>query len=344
MRTLIAMSGGVDSAVCARLVLTKGDTAEGCTLRLLDSERRTGNAEDIERARESAAVLGIAHRVLDLSEEFYREVILPFSEAYLRGRTPNPCILCNRHIKLGRLYEYARAEGFDCLATGHYARIERRDGHYRLMKAKDPDKDQSYVLYRLTEEELSHLRFPLGELRKEEVRRAAVAAGLTAAAAARESQDICFVPHGCYADVVEAVTGRVSAPGNYVDRDGTVLGRHSGIIRYTLGQHKGLGIALGRVRYVTRIDPLRNEVTLGDEEELYTDTVRLAEMHYIGKAPAAPFRATAKLRYRQREEAVSVYPDGAGATLVFDTPQRAPTPGQSAVLYDGEYVLGGGEI
>ena len=199
------------------------------------------------------------------------------------------------------------------------------------------------MLYHLREEQLAHLVFPLGELSKSEVRAIAHAAGL-AVAAAKESQDICFVPSGHYAALVERLLGSVPPEGNYVDTEGRVLGRHRGIIHYTLGQHKGLGIALGRVRYVTRIDPERNEVTLGDEEELYTSEVHLSHIHYIGERRTSPYRAAAKLRYRQTEEPVSVYPDGDGALLVFDRPQRAPTPGQSAVLYEGDFVLGGGVI
>ena len=336
MRTMIAMSGGVDSAVAARLLLAEGELF-GCTLLLTEGE------EGAEGARATAAALGFSHRTLDLREEFYREVIRPFSEAYAAGRTPNPCITCNERIKLGRLYDYAMAEGLDRLATGHYARIGERDGRPCLMKARDSEKDQSYVLYHLREEMLPHLAFPLGELTKAEVRALAEEAGL-AAAHARESQDICFVPDGRYAALVERVTGHPAEPGDYVDAEGRVLGRHRGLTHYTLGQHKGLGIALGRVRYVTAIDPLRRRVTLGDEADLYRNEVIVPRMHYIGDRPTAPFRAAAKLRYRQREEAVTVYPDGEGARLVFDMPQRAPTPGQSAVLYDGDVVLGGGEI
>lgn len=336
MRTLIAMSGGVDSAVAARLLLAEGELS-GCTLLLTEGE------EGAEGARATAAALGFPHRTLDLREAFYREVVRPFAEAYTMGRTPNPCILCNKELKLGRLYDYARAEGFHRLATGHYARIGVRDGRLCLMKARDPRKDQSYVLYHLREEMLSHLAFPLGELTKDEVRAIAAEAGL-AAATAKESQDICFVPDGRYAALVERVTGHASEPGQYVDAEGHPLGAHRGILHYTLGQHKGLGIALGRVRYVTAIDPLRREVTLGDEADLYRTEVRVPRMHYIGDRPTSPFRAAAKLRYRQREEAVTVYPEGEGARLVFDAPQRAPTPGQSAVLYDGDVVLGGGEI
>ena len=343
MRTLIAMSGGVDSAVCAHLVLAAGDAAEGCTLRLTDgeTERKTGSEDDIARARETAAHLGIPHRVLDIREDFRREVILPFCREYCAGHTPNPCVTCNRTVKFGRLYEEARALGFDRLATGHYARIAYGGGHYRLLKARDAAKDQSYVLYQLTEEMLSHLLFPLGELTKEEVRAIAAARGLTVASQ-KESQDICFVPNGRYASLIEEVTGTVPPPGDYVDAEGRVLGRHRGIIHYTLGQHKGLGIALGRVRYVTGIDATRNTVTLGDEEDLYRSEVRVPQMHYIGERPEHPFRAAVKLRYRQAEEGATVYPEGEGARLVFDRPQRAPTAGQSAVLYDGDYVLGGG--
>ena len=345
MRTLIAMSGGVDSAATARLILGEGDAAEGCTLRLAPSpEGKGGGDGDLLRARETAAALGIPHRTLGLEDDFHREIVLPFCREYAAGRTPNPCVECNRLFKLGYLYDHALREGFDRLATGHYARIVREDGHLRLLKAKDPHKDQSYVLYHLREEQLAHLSFPLGELGKAEVRAIAAAAGLTAAATAAESQDICFVPDGHYPALVEKQLGSTPPPGNYVDAEGNVLGRHRGIIHYTLGQHKGLGIALGRVRYVTRIDPVRNEVTLGDEEELYRSEVPIARLHYIGKERTSPYRATARLRYRQSEEAVTVYPDGEGAVLVFDRPQRAPTPGQSAVLYEGDCVLGGGVI
>lgn len=344
MKTLIAMSGGVDSAAAARLILEEGDTAEGCTLCLCPTPDRKGGGDgDLARAREVAASLGIPHRTLELTADFHREIILPFCLEYTKGRTPNPCVECNRCFKLGRLYDYALAEGFDRLATGHYARILRTGGRYRLAKAKDPAKDQSYMLYRLREEQLSRLAFPLGELSKSEVRAIAQDAGL-AVAAAKESQDICFVQSGHYAALVKEVLGSVPPEGNYVDAEGRVLGRHRGIIHYTLGQHKGLGIALGRVRYVTRIDPQKNEVTLGDEEELYTKEVRLSHLHYIGERRSSPYRAAARLRYRQQDEPVSVYPDGEGALLLFDRPQRAPTPGQSAVLYEGDLVLGGGVI
>ena len=336
MRILIAMSGGVDSAATAALLLQAGHTVTGCTMRLTGTAREEG---EIARAASSAAALGITHRVLDLRQEFSSRVIAPFAAAYRAGRTPNPCIFCNEAIKFGAFYEYAMQKGFERIATGHYARIE--DG--RLYKAADAAKDQSYVLYRLSRKVLTRTLLPLGNITKAEARAIAAGAGLSAARA-EESQDICFVPDGDYAAFLERAAAAPTPRGHYIDSEGRVLGEHAGITHYTLGQHKGLGIALGRVRYVTHIDPLENTVTLGDETELYKAEVRLCDLHLIDKAQEAPFRATAKLRYRQREVAVTVYPEETGARLLFDTAQRAPTPGQSAVLYDDDAVLGGGYI
>ncbi len=338
MRVLLAMSGGVDSAAAALCLLRAGHEVEGCTLSLTE-----GQEAELARARDTAAACGIPHRTLDLGAEFYRDVITPFAEEYARGRTPNPCVLCNRYIKIGLLYDYAIREGFDALATGHYARIEKRDGAYRIKKASDRKKDQSYVLYRLRGEALSHLLFPLGEMTKAEARALVSEADLPAQEAP-ESQDICFVRDGDYASLVERVTGVPAKAGDYIDKSGAVLGRHRGIIHYTVGQHKGLGIALGRVRYVTAIDGVSRTVTLGDEEDLYQSEVTLAHVHYIGERRTSPYRASVKLRYGQREEEATVYPEGEGARLVFARPQRAPAPGQSAVLYEGEYLLGGGII
>jgi tRNA-specific 2-thiouridylase len=341
MRVLLAMSGGVDSAAAAALVLRAGHTAEGCTLRL------TGTAEEareIDRAAESAKTLGIPHTVLDLCGEFYREVILPFAEAYRAGRTPNPCVLCNREIKLGALYRYARERGFDRIATGHYARTVSEGGRTLLCRGLDAAKDQSYMLSLLSGEVLSHLLLPLGELTKAEARAIAEECGL-AAARAGESQDICFIPDGDRVGFLERLWGGPAPTGHFVDADGNILGTHRGLSHYTVGQHKGLGIALGRVRYVTRLCGERLEVTLGDEADLYKREVYLPALHLIaGERPTAPYRATAKLRYRQTDAPVTVYPEGEGARLVFDEPQRAPAPGQTAVLYCGDRVLGGGEI
>lgn len=336
MKILMAMSGGVDSAAAATLLLRAGYTVTGCTMRLSGTEREE---REIARAAASAEVLGIPHRVLDLREDFAREVIAPFAAAYRAGKTPNPCIFCNAAIKFGAFFDYATAKGFERIATGHYARIEGG----RLKKADDAAKDQSYVLYRLTQRVLDRTLFPLGKITKAEARAIAEGAGL-AAARAEESQDICFVPDGDYAAFLEHKNGAPAPRGHYIDREGRVLGEHCGITHYTLGQHKGLGIALGRVRYVTHIDPLANTVTLGDEADLFKKEVRLSDLCLIGRAQNAPFRATAKLRYRHRDVPLTVYPEGMGARLVFDEAQRAPTPGQSAVLYDGDTVLGGGYI
>ncbi len=341
MRVLVAMSGGLDSTVAASLLLAEGAVAEGCTLSLLPD----GDGEELLRAEAAAASLSMPHTVLDLREAFRERVILPFARAYAEGKTPNPCLLCNRHIKFGALFSHAMERGFSHLATGHYARIECVAGRYRLKKGADAAKDQSYVLYRLEEQMLPHLLFPLGDYEKGEVRRLAEERGLHAAASAKESQDICFVKRGSYTSLIEELTGGGEVRGHFVDAEGKVLGPHRGIAHYTVGQHKGLSVSLGRVRYVTAIDPASGNVTLGDEADCYRSEVFVPDMHYIApERPSAPFRASVKLRYRQTEEEATVYPEGEGARLLFDRPQRAPAPGQSAVLYDGDYVVGGGEI
>ncbi len=339
MRVLVAMSGGVDSTVAAHLVMAAGHEAVGCTLRLCEGEA----AADASRAKAACEHLGIPHLLLDKRKDFYERVMLPFAEEYARGRTPNPCVECNRTVKLGLFCDYADESGFDAVATGHYARIVTEGGLPTLRTAADTAKDQSYMLYTLKADRLSRLLLPLGDLLKGEVREIAAALGLSDTAG-KESQDICFVPDGNHAAAVEAILGTPCPPGNYVDRDGTVLGRHRGIIHYTVGQHKGLGIALGRVRYVTAINAARGEVALGDEAELYRTEVRLARVTYLGEAPTAPFRCAVKLRYRARDVLATVIPEGDGARLALDTPARAPAPGQSAVFYHGDCVLGGGIV
>ncbi len=333
------MSGGVDSTVAAHLVLAAGHEAVGCTLLLCEG------AVEADTARAAAVCrrLGIPHITLDRRQDFYEKVMRPFAEDYARGRTPNPCVECNRTVKLGLLCEYADGQGFDAVATGHYARIIGAGGDVALLKARDGAKDQSYMLYTVKGDRLARLLFPLGDLEKSEVRAIAADLGL-ADGIGKESQDICFVPDGDHAAAVEAILGAPCLPGNYVDEGGTVLGCHRGIIRYTVGQHKGLGIALGRVRYVTAINAARREVTLGDEADLFRTEVRLERVTYPGEAPASPFRCAVKLRYRARDVLATVTPEGDGARLTLDTPARAPAPGQSAVFYDGDRVLGGGII
>ena len=269
-----------------------------------------------------------------------------FAESYLRGETPNPCIDCNRYMKFEKLFERADILGCDCIATGHYARIGRgADGLYTLRRALDPSKDQSYVLYTMTQAQLARTLFPLGSLRKDEVREIAARSGLPTASKP-DSQDICFAPDGDYARAVERYAGRRAGPGAFVSPDGGILGTHRGIIHYTVGQRRGLGLSFAERRYVCGIDPVRNTVTLGREEDLLCREVETGAFHWIsGRAPDAPFACTARLRYRQPEQPVRVFPRPDGTALLrFDRPLRAAAPGQAAVLYQGDVVLGGGVI
>ena len=342
------MSGGVDSSVAA--LLMEDYERVGCTMRLFDSEDNEDREDsccslkDVEDARAVCRRLGIPYYVFNYKDEFEEKIIGKFIDSYRRGRTPNPCIDCNRYLKFGGLMQRAMELGCDCVVTGHYARIDRVDGRYVLRKAADESKDQSYVLYSLTREQLGHVRFPLGELTKDEVRRIAEEHGFVNARK-HDSQDICFVPDGDYAAFIE---GRIGAlpEGDFVTADGRALGRHRGVVRYTIGQRKHLGISVGEPIYVVGIDTVGNTVTLGDESLLFGTVCTAADFNWIsGEAPAAPIRCKAKTRYRHREQpcTATANPDGS-VTIVFDEPVRAITPGQAAVLYDGDIVLGGGEI
>ncbi|MBR0143708.1 MAG: tRNA 2-thiouridine(34) synthase MnmA [Clostridia bacterium] len=354
-KALIAMSGGVDSSVAALLVKESGIEAVGCTMRLYDAEEIAGlpepgartccSLEDTEDAGAVARRLGIPYHVFNFKSEFREKVMVPFARAYLSGSTPNPCIECNRHLKFAKLLERAEILGCGCVVTGHYARIDEKDGRMRLLKAKEPEKDQSYVLYQMDQYALRHTLFPLGELSKEETRRIAEEHGFLNARKP-DSQDICFVPDGDYARVVEALSGVRSEPGDFVLADGTKLGRHKGVIHYTVGQRRGLGIAGPAPYYVIRIDPAENRVVLGFREELYSSEARLAGVNWIaGNAPGGPCRCGVRIRYHHPEEPATVFPgEGDTARVVFDEPQRAVTPGQAAVFYEGEEVLGGGVI
>ena len=352
MKALIAMSGGVDSAVAALRMRQDGWDCVGCTMKLFQNEdagisreHSCCSLDDVEDARSVAYRLGISHHVFNFSDEFRERVIDKFVASYLAGRTPNPCIDCNHYLKFSRLYRRARELGCDVIVTGHYARIEKADGRWLLKKALDPDKDQSYVLYQLNQEQLAHTRFPLGSLTKPEVRAIAAEQGFINAQKP-DSQDICFVPDGDYARVIQVQTGISPTPGNFVDRDGKVLGRHRGIIHYTVGQRRGLGLSFDQPYYVVRIDPAANTVTLGPKEALFSRTALVPDFHWISdEAPATPIRCAAKIRYRHPEQPclLTPLPEG-GVRLEFDTPQRAITPGQSAVVYDGDTVLGGGEL
>ena len=351
-RVMIAMSGGVDSSVAALIVQRLGYECAGVTMKLL-AENDGSAAEDAARV---AAALGIKHHVVDFSEEFRAGVIEPFILAYENGTTPNPCIECNNVIKFGRLLEYAKEMGFDKLATGHYARIiGEENGVYDLVRAVDTDKDQSYFLYGLSQKTLDRVMFPLGDLTKSKVRSIAEEAGFVNANRA-ESQDICFVPGGSHADYIESYRGRVSKPGNFVDTEGNIIGRHAGIIRYTIGQRKGLGLALGRPLFVKEIRPEMNEVVLGDEEDIFTSWIEIADFEWVDAFEEHQFGITSAvygyimLRYNSKPVWAKVEPGNKGRLIAtFKEPVRAPAKGQAAVLYDiylGRFsrVFGGGRI
>ena len=349
MKALIAMSGGVDSSVAA--LLMEGYDRVGCTMRLFDAEEMGEqhestccSLEDVEDARAVCRRMGIPYYVFNFKDDFEDRIIRKFVDSYRRGQTPNPCIDCNRYMKFDKLYDRARELGCDVIVTGHYARIEEQDGKYVLKKAADPSKDQSYVLYSLTQEQLAHTRFPLGGLTKDEVRRIAEEHGFINAAKP-DSQDICFVPDGDYAAFIERYSGAM-ATGDFVTTDGRVLGRHKGITHYTIGQRKHLGISVGEPIYVVRINADDNTVVLGGSDDLFHSECTVDDFNWIsGEIPAEPIRCKAKTRYRQTEQSCTAVVNHDGTvSLTFDTPIRAITPGQAAVLYDGEIVLGGGVI
>lgn len=343
MKALIAMSGGVDSSVAAKLIQEKGFECVGCTMKLFESAA-AGNAED---ARSVTERLGMPFHLLNLEDEFRNCVIDKFIESYSRGVTPNPCIDCNKNLKFGKLLQKADELGCDYIATGHYARIERdpATGKYLLRKALDTSKDQSYVLYNLTQELLARVLLPLGVLTKPQVRELAEADGFVNADKP-ESQDICFVPDGDYASVIKAYSGREFPAGDYVDLDGNVIGTHRGIIHYTIGQHKGLGQAFGEKRYVCRIDADKNRIVLGSNEDVFSPYAKATGVNWIsGEVPAGDIRCRVRVRYKQKEQWAAVRPSGEDAVeIIFDEPQRAITPGQAAVFYDEDIVLGGGTL
>ncbi len=350
-RALVAMSGGVDSSVAAALLLEQGYDVIGVTMRLWTLEdplaprhhRRCCSVEDTDDARAAADVLGIPHYVLNFERPFQTFVVDYFVAEYERGRTPNPCLACNRHIKFGPLLEYARAVGADCIATGHYARVRQgRDG-YELWQAVDARKDQSYVLYMLGQAELSRVLFPVGEYTKEEVRAMARRLGLPNADKP-DSADICFIPDGDYRRFVAERAG--SAPGDIVDRQGRVLGRHPGIVHFTVGQRRGLPARGGQSPlYVLEIDATSNVIVAGPEEELYSDAVECEDISFVaGRPPDGAVPVEAKVRYRSPPVPALLAVEGGRAVLRFERPQRAVTPGQAVVFYQGQRVLGGGII
>lgn len=352
MKALIAMSGGVDSSLAAKIMCDHGYECIGCTMKLYRNEdtgisntKTCCSLDDVEDARTVAYKLGMKFYVFNFTDAFRDTVIRKFIESYENGITPNPCIDCNRYMKFERLYERAKILGCDYIVTGHYARIEKTNGKYVLKKALDETKDQSYVLYSLNQEQLAHTLFPLGNMKKTAVRIAAEEAGFINARKP-DSQDICFVPNGDYASVIELQTGRKPGVGNFIDKDGHILGTHKGIIYYTVGQRKGLAISNDTSLYVCKINPQSGNVVLGSNDDLFSQETTAVDFNWIsGNAPEDEFRCKVKARYRQVEQWATVLPIGKDTVrILFDTPQRAVTPGQAAVLYDGDAVLGGGTI
>lgn len=355
-KVMVGMSGGVDSSVAAMLLREQGYEVMGATLKLFSDEdisetQKEGKTccalSDVMDARSVAYRLGFEHIVFNFKDNFREYVMKQFADSYLCGRTPNPCIECNRHVKFDKMLRRALELEYDYIATGHYAvnEYDEDSGRWLLKRPKDRSKDQTYVLYSLTQEQLAHTLFPLGSLEKTQVRSLAEKAGLVNSSKP-DSQDICFVPDGDYAGFIKRFTGAEIASGNFTDTSGKILGKHKGIINYTVGQRKGLGISLGKPAYVVKKDLESNTVVLGDERDLYTKTLIADDFNLISISELKELmRVTAKTRYSQHEQPAVVSYLGNGEYMVeFDEPQRAVTSGQAVVLYDGDCVVGGGTI
>jgi len=337
-RVAVALSGGMDSSVAALLLKEAGHEVIGLHMHLWDSSRFEYQARQTEAL---CSTLNIPFYVVDSKKEFELNVVDYFCREYKRGRTPNPCIACNQQIKFGFLLSQVLSLGANFLATGHYARIEHSEDGYHLLKAADLSKDQSYFLYTLTQEKLKHLLFPLGSYTKTGVKQIAKRAGLSIAF--KPSQDICFISEKNYRAFLSQRLS--SVPGEFVDAQGVILGRHQGIVFYTIGQRHGLGLASGKPLYVIRIEPEHNKIVLGDKRELYSQKVTAQRLNWVaGKPLLGPITAAAKIRYKSREAAANLFPKEDYANICFLEPQRAVTPGQAIVFYKGDEVLGGGII
>lgn len=351
-KAIIAMSGGVDSSVAAYIMKSEGYDAMGITLKLYSAEgvnedSACCSSDDIEDARKVAKELEIPHEVLNFTDNFKEKVIDKFVKTYEEGGTPNPCIECNRYIKFKKLLERADELSYNYVVTGHYAKIEydEKSGRYLLKKAVDESKDQTYVLYSLTQEQLKKTLFPLGKFSKKEIREMAEKLNFVNADKP-DSQDICFVKDGAYGEFIEGYTGRKSKPGDFVDKEGNILGKHRGIINYTIGQRKGLGLSLKQPMFVCEKNIDENKVVLGLTEDLMKDSLIAYDVNFIPfDKLEGEIKVTAKTRYKQKEEPATLIPLEDGKVLVrFDNPLRAITKGQAVVFYDGDIVVGGGTI
>lgn len=349
-KVMVGMSGGVDSSVAAALLLEQGYEVVGVTMQIWQDDKKDENGSccslsAVDDARRVANKLGIPYYVLNFKEIFEQKVIDYFTNEYLRGKTPNPCIACNRYIKFDEFLRKARELGMDYVATGHYATVVQENGRYLLKKSASLAKDQTYPLYNLTQDQLAHTLFPLAPYEKPQVREIAKNLGL-GVASKPDSQDICFVVHHDYSAFIEERTGIKIEPGNFVDRQGKILGKHKGLYHYTIGQRKGLGIATGKPVFVSKIDVERNEIVLGEESDILSQSLIASDLNFIAvDRLTEPASATVKIRYGSREAAATISPlDEKSVKVEFVEPQRAVTAGQSVVFYQGDLVLGGGII
>jgi tRNA (5-methylaminomethyl-2-thiouridylate)-methyltransferase (EC 2.1.1.61) len=363
-KVVVGMSGGVDSCMAAALLKEQGYDVIGVTMQIWPEsttefvEGGCCSISAIDDARRAAFQLGIPHYVMNFRDLFEDKVVNYFTEAYLAGQTPNPCLACNRYLKFNDLLHKARGLGAQYIATGHYARVSQDpiSGRFLLSKGLDDQKDQTYALYMLTQEQLAHTLFPLAGFTKKIIREMARERGLLTVAEKPDSQEICFVPDNDYASFVRRRAGRRYQKGNFVDLQGNILGEHQGIIHYTIGQRKGLGITFGKPMFVIGLNPERQEVILGEDKEVYTDTLWAKDLNWISISELQePLKVEAKIRYKAQPSPAVVYPlntasgpdenhQAAEIKVCFETPQRAVTPGQAVVFYQGEMVVGGGTI